>query len=140
MQTLGISLLGLLVIILFPLAGCQNPNSKVKVAIYKDPACTGPVAGVLVLDIAKSCSNYSYVDSKGVTTQGSNGNFRCYADKLVYDKYPFATDCDPTAKIIEHNHAVSASPQGCLRAPSHEGDVFERLLDYKYQGKENCRK
>ena len=137
MRTLGILLLSL--VIFFPLSSCKNPGSQAKVAIYKDPVCTDPAAGTLVLDITKPCSNYSYVDSKGATIKGSNGRFRCYADKLVYDKYPFATDCDPTAKIIDKNHAVSASPQGCLRVPSHEGDVFERLLDYQYPGKENCQ-
>ena len=139
MKTQGITLLSLFLLTLLPLAGCKNPNPRVKIAIYKDPACTEKAAGVLVLEITQPCSNYSYVDSKGLTIHGSNGNFRCYADKLVYDKYPFATDCDPSAKLIDKNHAVSASPQGCLRAPSHEGDVFERLLDYQYPGKENCR-
>jgi len=92
------------------------------------------------MDISKACSNYSYVDSKGKTTQGSNGNFRCYPDKLVYDKYPFAADCDPKTQIINRDHAVSASPKECLRVPSHEGDVFERLVDYKYPGREDCKR
>jgi hypothetical protein len=108
-----------------------------QVGVFADASCktfTGPVD----IDTSKACVNYSYVDSKGVTTNGSLGNFRCYADKVVLDKYPFAKDCDPKAEIVNKDWMVPAPP-GCNEAPSHEGPVYESLVGYTYPGTESCK-
>jgi hypothetical protein len=120
-------------------AFAADSYAKITIGIYKDKTCPEKaVWDKLEANGSQKCVNYSYVDSKGVTTRGSNGNFRCYADKVVYDKYPFEENCNPKAKLLDKNHAV---PVGvCLEAPSHEGPVYEKLLDYTYPGHENCRK
>jgi len=115
-------------------------GTQFSVEIYKNDACTGKPAGAIAMHTGKSCVNYYYFDSKGVKTLGSNGNIRCYPDKVVFDKYPLVKDCPPTAKIIDRDHSLSADPKTCLRAPSHEGDVFEKLVGYTYPGHENCTK
>lgn len=114
-------------------------SSQFSLAIYKNETCSGEPAGRLKMDTAKSCVNYSYVDSKGVTTHGSNGHFHCYPDKVVFDKYPFASDCSKKATLIDRAHSIPTAETTCQRAPSHEGDVFEKILNYLYPGNENCR-
>lgn len=112
--------------------------AKFTIGVYTDKTCSdSSFKGPIDIDTTKPCLNYSYVDSKGKTTQGSNGHFRCYADKVVYDKYPFASDCDTKAQIVERDHAVPAT--ACLEAPSHEGPVYEKLVGYTYPGSENCQ-
>jgi hypothetical protein len=120
----------------------QQKQIKFKVYIYKNDKCTGKEDGEIDIDTAKSCTSYSYVDSKGVTTVGSQNNIRCYADKVVYDKYPFSSKCSAKdsvyhgQQVTEYNHAIPLD--GCLVAPSHEGNVYEKLVDYTYPGNENC--
>lgn len=118
----------------------QAGGTEFSVAIFKNSACSGTPAGEIAMPTGTACVNYSYTDSKGLKTLGSNGNIRCYPDKVVFDKYPLVKDCPQNAKIIERDHKLSADPKTCLRAPSHEGDVFEKLLGYTYPGNENCMK
>lgn len=116
--------------------GAGEP-ARFAIMIYSDDACTkqkGPIA----IDASKACVDYSYVDSKGKTTWGSNGHFRCYKDKVVFDKYPFNPGCDPMAKLINKDYSIPAGPKQCQRAPSHDGDVFENLVGYQYPGSESC--
>jgi hypothetical protein len=115
----------------------------IEYAVYKNTTCSGKLVGKDKIDTGKKCFNYSYVDSKGVTTRGSLGNFHCYKDKVVMNKYPFAQNCTvehaKTAmeKITNMDSPVPAAP-GCRIAPSHEGQVSERLENYTYPGNENC--
>jgi len=111
---------------------------KVKIAFYKNSHCAGKPLSTFEYNTAKSCNNYSYVDSKGVTTKGSVGHFRCYPDKLVYDKYPLNWNCHKHGVIYNLNYSVPGDSTKCQRAVSHEGYVYERLLNYKYPGNIYC--
>ena len=136
--------LGLLVL-LFTSANAETQKyATFEVEIYKDSKCTGKVAGPpIVIDTSKSCNSYSYVDSKGVTTVGSQNNVRCYKDKVVYDKYPFSSKCLASEsvyegkEVVEKNHSLTVGV--CTEAPSHEGPVYEMLEGYRYLGSEDCK-
>lgn len=116
-----------------------------KVDVYKNPKCAGKLAGAaIVIDTSKSCNSYSYVDSKGMTTTGSQNNVRCYKDKVIFDKYAFSGKCLASEsfyqgkQIVEKNHSIQVG--ACQEAPSHDGPVYEKLSGYVYQGNEGCGK
>lgn len=113
-------------------------NQNIKLVIYKNSTCQQQY-GTIKLNILKACVNYSYVDAKGITIRGSLGHFRCYPDKLVYAKFPFDSNCPMTAKMKKLDYSVPADPKACQRALSHEGFVYERLLNYKYPGHKSCK-
>lgn len=138
--------LGVLIILCsFSVYADTQPHITFKVNVYKNPKCTGKLAGpAIVIDTSKSCNSYSYVDSKGVTTTGSQDHVRCYHNKVVFDKYPFSAKCLASEsfyqgkQIIEKNHSL---PVGvCKEAASHDGPVYEKLSGYTYPGNENCMK
>lgn len=120
----------------------HHKQIKFKIAIFKNDKCTGKEYGELIVDTAKSCSSYSYTDSKGVVTKGSQNKVRCYVDKVVFDKYPFSSQCLAKEsvyhgkKVTEYNHTIPVNT--CVVAPSHEGNIYEKLTDYTYPGNENC--
>lgn len=120
----------------------QNKHIKFKVSIFKNDKCTGKEDGNIVVDTAKTCSSYTYTDSKGILTHGSQNKVRCYADKVVYDKYPFSSKCSAKdsvyhgKQVADYNHSIPVN--ACVVAPSHEGNVYEKLTDYTYPGNENC--
>jgi hypothetical protein len=124
--------LGLLVLPLTSAYAETHKHAIFKVDIYKDPKCTGKLAGpAIVVDTSKSCSSYSYVDSKGMTTVGSQNNVRCYKNKVVFDKYPFSSRCLASEsfyqgkQLVEKNHSLQLGV--CQEAPSHDGPVYEKL-------------
>jgi hypothetical protein len=113
-----------------------------KIGIYKNSGCKGKPDATFDIYPARSCNSYSYTDSKGVLFSGSQNNFRCSKDKVTYDKYPFSANCSAKESVFEgkqivnRDHTLNANQ--CHEAPSHEGPVYEKLVDYKYTGNENC--
>ncbi len=133
--------------LLFASVVCAETSNYItfKIDVYKDAKCAGKPAGpAIIVDTSKACGSYSYVDSKGVTTTGSQNNVRCYKDKVVFDKYAFSGKCLASEsyyqgkQIVEKNHSVKVG--ACQEAPSHEGPVYEKLSGYAYPGNEDCKK
>lgn len=67
-------------------AEAQN-HITFKVDIYKNDKCSGKSAPIII-DTSKPCNSYSYVDSKGITINGSQNHVRCYKDKMYSPKNP----------------------------------------------------
>src|SRR5437762_7873937 len=70
----------------------KNTHAVVTFVVYKDDQCKTAL-GDFKVDTSKACVPYTYTDSKGKKITGSMGDFRCYKDNLVVNKYPFTGDC-----------------------------------------------
>jgi hypothetical protein len=114
--------------------------------VYDNPTCKGEPFAKTPIDTAQSCINYSYED-EGVVYKGSLGHFRCYPDKITFDKYPFGENCVAkdsrwkNQEIVNKDYTVPVSAKECQAATSHSGEntVSERILDYTYGGSEDCK-
>ena len=117
----------------------SNGYAEFDIAVYGDKDCSpaSKKTPVIKMDANLKCNSYSYADSVKKITTGSQGELRCYRDKVVMNKYPFSGTCDRKAKIIDKDHEVKAGE--CMPNPSHEGTVYEKLENYKYPGNEDCR-
>ena len=112
--------------------------TEFNIAVYKDKNCSpdSKLMPVIIIDTNQKCSNYSYTDSKGKVTKGSQTYIRCYKDKVVMDKFPFSFNCAKSS-VISLKHTVTVGK--CIANPSHEGTVYEKLEGYEYPGNENCQ-
>jgi hypothetical protein len=124
-----------------PNAHASGDYIDFKISVYKDKNCKGKPWGNIDIDTKPGfCSSYEYADSKGVITKGGNGSFRCYKDKVVYNKYPFSATCSPDSDHYTPDYSVPATGKRCFEAVSHEGPVYEYLKGYKYPGNVECKK
>lgn len=107
-----------------------------KLGVYADSKCTKlkGESAVMSLDTSKTCQTIYYTDSVGKSTPATMGNYRCYKDKLVFDKYPLQDNCKGDG-LVSKDYSVSFT---CQSAPSHEGTVYEKLIEYQYSGNEDC--
>jgi hypothetical protein len=120
-------------------AFASNGYTEFEVVVYGEKTCSpsSKKTPAIKIDANVKCNSYSYADSVGKITTGSQGNIRCYPNKVVMDKYPFSGTCNSKEKIINLNHEVIVGE--CMPNPSHEGTVYEKLEKYQYPGNENCR-
>jgi hypothetical protein len=113
----------------------------IRIGIYTDPDCktlksrTPSEPGILLADTAQACQTVYYADSKGKFTPATLGHYRCYPDHIVVDKYYLQATCDKN-KPYKKDYVFFSKK--CHAAPSHEGTVYEKLIDYHYPGHEDC--
>jgi hypothetical protein len=78
--------------------GGAGAHEQVKLAMFSDAACEKPllqngVPFVVTMDTGQACFSFPYTDPAGLVVPTSHANFRCENEKVVYDKYPFSSDC-----------------------------------------------
>ena len=111
---------------------------KPEIWVYSDKACTKlqTDASFLKVDTSKKCQTIFYTDKAGKKFPATMGNYRCYKDKLVFDKYPGQTSCE-SKEMVNKNYSIPVDT--CQKAKSHEGPVYEKLVNYQYAGNEDCQ-
>lgn len=115
---------------------------NVLVGVYKDSKCKNLLSNglgdralsVLAIDLSKKCSTFHYIDRANVKTPGAFANFKCYKEYITLSKYPMSESCI-NPKMVMDNYKLSFK---CTRASSHEGVVYEKIIDYQYPGNEDC--
>jgi len=132
----GLILVGLLFTYSQAAMADQAQKPIFKLGVYEDSKCTKlkDESAVMSLDTSKSCQTIYYTDSRGKSTPATMGNYRCYKDKLVFDKYPLQDNCNGTGQVSK-DYSVSFN---CQSAPSYKGTVYEKLIEYQYPGNEDC--
>ncbi len=118
--------------------GAYSAYLQPEIWIYADKDCTQlkTDASFLKVDTGLSCQTIYYTDTAGKKFPTTMGNYRCYPDKLVFDKYPVQTSCSKDGRV---NQDYSITLGDCQKANSHEGPVYEKLVNYQYGGKEDCQ-
>ncbi|WP_185236186.1 hypothetical protein [Teredinibacter franksiae] len=134
------------------LLSCAHPNLKhtaletapyagIKLGMYADANCDVPLKQqgepfVLLMDTAQKCFDFSYVDPSEDNIPTSHANFRCFRDYILYDKYPFSADCSTVERVAPTiNYRIGNE---CQFADSHEGGVYEKLIEYQHPGTVDC--
>lgn len=112
----------------------------ITLGVYEDSKCekvrtNGDEVHIGKLNTSLGCQTNYYTNSKGEKTPASSGNFRCYKDHVIFDKFPLSETCDYSGSKVRTDYYISNK---CQPAPSHEGTVYEKLIDYKFPGNENC--
>ncbi len=124
-------------------SGGRKTHEYVRLAMFSDAACEKPLLQIglpfiVTMDTGQACFSFSYTDPAGLAVPTSHANFRCEKDKLLYDKYPFSSECKlSTTSNAEPTKGYSIS-NTCQFAASHTGGVYEKLVGYQYPGNAAC--
>lgn len=123
--------------------GGEESHEQVRLAMFSDAACEKPLLQnglpfVVTMDTGQACFSFSYTDPAGLVVPTSHANFRCENEKVVYDKYPFSSDCKQSTTSSAKPTMGYAISNTCQFAASHTGGVYEKLVDYRYPGNADC--
>lgn len=116
-------------------------GNTIKLAMFSDEECTDPKLQdgkpfVVEMDVSQSCFRFFYIAPSGDKVDTSHSDFKCYEDRITFDKYPFSADCTDSERIAHReDYPVGTT---CQFAPSHDGGLYEMLVDYVYPGSEDC--
>eukprot|EP00658_Telonema_sp_P-2_P023323 TRINITY_DN19343_c0_g1_i3.p2 TRINITY_DN19343_c0_g1~~TRINITY_DN19343_c0_g1_i3.p2 ORF type:complete len:121 (-),score=28.79 TRINITY_DN19343_c0_g1_i3:315-677(-) len=115
------------VLLSFLIANTYAASGNITFGNYYDSNCTDMFA-LAELDTSLACSGGCYTDRKNASFCDSGSNFTCLADRVEYTQHIGVENC--SGGMFDRSVTVHTS---CMAGRSHQGTIYNKLVDYTGQ-------